>query len=149
MIIDKIENAELYSGINERFGKAFAFLTESDFSQIPPGKFELKGEEIFAILSEYETQNPENSELEGHKKYIDIHFMILGSEKIGVSTLYDQSPTKKYDPDGDFHLFEDQMYYLQLNKGMFAIFFSDDLHLPGIKVNEVKRVKKVVVKVRC
>lgn len=46
------------------------------------------------------------------------------------------------------------IYYLRknpppvfFNKGMFAIFFPEDLHMPGISTSIPQNVKKVVVKV--
>jgi len=35
-----------------------------------------------------------------------------------------------------------------MTAGMFAVFFPDDLHMPGVKANGISKVKKIVVKVR-
>ncbi|PIV18458.1 MAG: hypothetical protein COZ15_03260 [Elusimicrobia bacterium CG_4_10_14_3_um_filter_49_12_50_7] len=37
---------------------------------------------------------------------------------------------------------------LKVEAGMFAIFFPDDLHMPGIKSGQISKVKKVAVKIR-
>ena len=49
MIIDKIENSGLYLALHHRFEKAFEFLRKTDFSTLEPGKYELDGEDLFAI----------------------------------------------------------------------------------------------------
>ena len=45
-------------------------------------------------------------------------------------------------------LFKESSDLITLKKGMFAIFFPDDIHLPEIKSGKISKVKKVVVKVK-
>ena len=37
---------------------------------------------------------------------------------------------------------------LKVEEGMFTIFFPEDLHRPGVKLDQIAKVKKVVVKVK-
>ena len=74
MILDKIENYKLYVNINQRIARAFTYILETDFSQLSLGKHLIEGEDIFALLQEYDTKEIENCKLESHKKYIDIQF---------------------------------------------------------------------------
>ena len=70
MVLDKIENSKLYTGLSKKIAKAFAYINETDLHQIVPGKYEIDGDNIFALVQEYETKN--DGRLEGHYKYIDI-----------------------------------------------------------------------------
>ena len=148
MIVDKIENSSLYLTLHHRFEKAFEFLRKTDFSLLEPSKYELDGEDLFAIVNKHKTQDFPEPKLEAHKKYIDIHYMHSGTENIAISTLIDQSPIQEYDPIDDFHLFLDETYNIQLKNRMFAILFPDDLHLPGIRFKKTQKVIKVVIKVK-
>lgn len=149
MVVDKIENADIYSGIHKKFKLAFDFLKNTDFSKLSPGKYEVDGEEVFALVNEYETKEVDDStQLEAHKEYIDIQFMSSGSEKIGVAIKFDQLPVKEYNKKDDYHLFNENYNFISLKKGMFGIFYPDDLHLPGVKNETIELVKKVVVKVK-
>ncbi|WP_291868906.1 YhcH/YjgK/YiaL family protein [Maribacter sp.] len=148
MILDKLENRELYKEIHAGINKALLYIQSTDFLNIPDGKYEIEGEDVFAILKEYETKNKEDSLLESHLKYIDIHYIVEGAEQIGVTTLVNQKPKKEYDAVDDYMLFLEPYDLITLKKGMFAVFFPDDIHMPEIKLDSIAIVKKVVVKVK-
>lgn len=104
MIIDKKQNLSLYSNLNPRFKIAIAYLEKTDFSRLAPGKHPVMGDEIFALVNHYETQQEEKCVLEAHEKYIDLQFMVSGREQIGYSPLVDQPPSKTYDSEHDYAL---------------------------------------------
>jgi len=52
-----------------------------------------------------------------------------------------------YDTEQDYALYGGDVSYLRLEQGMFAIFFPEDLHMPGID-HVASPVIKVVVKVK-
>ena len=102
MIFDKIENSNLYENINPRIKKAFQFIKETDFSNLDLGKHVIDGEDVFAILMEYETKPASDCKLEAHKKYMDVQYIISGSENIGYAPLTSQKPSKIYDDKDDY-----------------------------------------------
>jgi YhcH/YjgK/YiaL family protein len=59
MIIDSIKNISYYSNIGERIFKALSYLKENDFSKMKDGKYEIDGENIYALISRHETK-PQN-----------------------------------------------------------------------------------------
>ena len=148
MIIDKFKNIDLYSCLSDRISKAIVFLRETDFSNFQQEIVEIDGENIFAILSEYQTKDIQNCRLEAHRKYIDIQYIVSGSELIGYAPLNDQTITEEYDEEKDVIFFEGETSLVKLAAGMFAVFFPDDLHKPCIKTNTIhETVQKVVVKI--
>ena len=84
MIIDKIENAHLYKGLSKRIEKAFEYIRATDLKNIKPGKYEIDGENIFALISEYKTKSEQEGKLEAHRKYIDVQYVISGEEIDGI-----------------------------------------------------------------
>jgi len=148
MIIDKLSNSHLYNGLGERIIAAFEYLKNTDFSNIEPGKYEIDGDNIFAIVAEYNTKDESEGKLEAHKKYIDVQFVAKGKEFMGYAPLADQQVIDEYNEQNDITFFIGAKSFTQIDEGMFAIFFPDDVHLPGIKVDEKSFVKKVVVKVK-
>ena len=148
MIIDKIENAGLYSGISERIKTALDYIQNTDFSIRENGRYEIDGDTIFALVNEYKTKNANESFLEGHRDYIDVQFIVEGFEQVGVVMLDGQKAVKEYDANDDFVLFSEKHSLISLKKDMFVIFFPDDLHMPGLKIGKPASVKKVVVKVK-
>ncbi len=147
MIFDKIENFELYVGLNKKIAKAFGYIIATDLSQLAPGKYEIDQDDIFALVQEYDTKDKENCKLEAHKKYIDLQYIINGVELMGISSLKDQVAVEKNEKD-DYAFYEGDSDFIKVNNGMFTIFFPDDLHMPGIKINHSSKVKKVVIKVK-
>ena len=147
MILDKIENVHIYKNLwNARFGQALNYLQNFDFNWIKPGKYEIDGENIYMLVQEYITKEIIECNLEGHQKYIDIQYVLSGSELIGVTILKEQLPFNgQYENDCAF--FESDKSFLKLEAGMFAIFFPDDLHMPCLKISECSKVKKIVIKV--
>ena len=113
-----------------------------------PVGYEIDGENVYALINEYLTKDESEAKLEAHKKYIDVQFVAVGSEKIGYSPLTNQQPIKPYDEVNDYSLYDCEKSFLTLETGMFAIFSPDDLHMPGIRITDSEFVKKVVVKVR-
>jgi len=147
MILDKIENGKLYTGLGERIAKAFAWLNDTDLSATPSGKYEIDGNDVFGLVQEYDTKEISEGELEGHRKFIDIQYIIAGTEQIGV-TLLDNQDVVEANEDDDCTFYAGAPNLVTVKAGMFAIFFPDDLHMPGIKVNQVSKVKKVIIKVQ-
>jgi YhcH/YjgK/YiaL family protein len=148
MILDRLENSGTYNFAGDRFGKGFNFLKETDLDKIDDGRYEIDGNDVYAIVSNYMTKDSAKGHPEAHRKYADIQYIVSGSENIGYSVYSGQSVFKEYDTEKDFLLYDDVSFYIQLKAGMFAVFYPDDLHMPGIKIGEPGSVKKIVVKVR-
>ena len=148
MIIDKLSNSILYSSLSERINKAFSYLKSTDFNVHLPGKYEIDGDNVFVIVAEYQTKDESEGKPESHKKYIDVQYAVKGSELIGYAPLVNQEISEPYNEENDIVFYKTKCSFLELSEGMFAIFYPDDIHLPGIKVGEKILVKKVVVKVR-
>lgn len=148
MIIDKLSNSFLYSGLGENINKAFSYLLDTNFIDMQPGIYEINGDNIFAIVSEYQTKDESEGKPESHKKYIDVQYVADGCEQIGYAPLGNQEVIEKYSDERDIIFYKGNCSFLKVDKGMFAIFFPGDVHLPGIKAGEKSLAKKVVIKIR-
>lgn len=150
MIFDKIENTHRYQGIHDSLNTALKFLDSGSFADLTAGTYEVQGEEVYGIVKVCRTRSlsePENC-LEAHRKYIDVHYVIEGTEEIGVTSLKDQVPVKAYDPVDDYALYKCPFDVMKLEAGNFAIFFPDDVHMPEITRGAISDLKKIVLKVR-
>ena len=148
MILDTLDNIRLYSNINPYFETALNYLKTTDFKAMNPGRYEVSGNDINAIISDYKTKHLEDCRLEAHRKFIDVHFAAEGSELIAYALFANQEQVTEYDAENDFALYCAEKNYFTLTKRMFAVLFPADLHMPGIMINEPADVKKVVLKVR-
>lgn len=147
MIVDRIENFPLYSGLGDRIRLALEHIRTADFTHREVGRYDLDGDNLFVILNDYETVSPKGGHLEGHRKYIDVQYLVRGTEWIGYAPLAGQTIVTDYDDADDCILYRGAATFVPFEAGMFAVFFPLDLHLPG--VGEIPApVRKVVVKVK-
>jgi len=148
MIVDTLQNAALYKHLHPRIVKAFDYLLNTNFDELATGKYEIDGDNLFAIVNEFETKDRSVCEVEAHRKYIDIQYVVKGVEMFGYTPYTGQVPVKDYDAEKDFAIYEEPVSYMRLESGMFIIFYPTDLHQPEVREYEPVLVKKVVLKVK-
>ena len=146
MIFDNITNANKYYCLHKLFEKAFAYLNNTDFSKLTEGKYPIEGENCFAIVNRYTTKTVSESFTESHKKYIDIQYVFSGEEEFGYGYIKNFE-NKEYCEENDLQKHYGNLNFLSLRKNHFAILFPDDVHMPGIILQNPCEVLKVVVKV--
>lgn len=147
MILDTVENISLYKGLQDRLSTGLDYIANTDFSELEMGKHEIEGDSVFAILQTYDSKKEEDCKLEAHKKYIDIQYLIVGQEYIGVEPLTQQEVLEDKLQENDVVFYKGTAPKIKLSAGSFMVFFPTDVHAPGIKVNASEKVIKVVVKV--
>lgn len=147
MIVDKLNNAEQYYKLGVSFKKAFNYIKNTDLSKIETGKYQIDGDKIFAVVSEYETKNLEQGLWEAHKKYIDIQYIISGKERMGYCCIDDMKEAVPYNEEKDIIFMKGQGDFLTINKGAFALFTPQDAHMPNIRTDSSQCVKKLLVKI--
>ena len=147
--VDTAEFHSRYSANPSRWEKAFTFLATTDLANKEPGRYELDGEELFAIVLEYVGKDEAETRFEVHKKYADIQYVIKGREKIGLWPLASAQMIEPYDEEKDIAFFTTlENSYQIATPEKFFVFFPDDSHRPGVRASEGEQVKKVVVKVK-
>jgi YhcH/YjgK/YiaL family protein len=127
--------------------KAFAFLSRKDLDTLSPGTYPIDGENVFAIISEYVPKDFEQTKWESHRKYIDLHYVIRGKEKIGVAPVSQAKVTEVYNETKDIAHYETPGKYYIAEPGTFFLFFPQEAHRPGIKADGSSPVKKLVIKI--
>jgi len=131
--------------------KGLRYLEKTDFARAEPGRHEIAGDDLFALVSEYVPEPKAKRRPEAHKKYIDIQYVVSGEEAIGYAPLpHGAKPAEDLLTEKDIAFFADPAGEtdLVLSAGAFAIFFPWDIHRPGCAIGKGTPVRKVVVKVR-
>jgi biofilm protein TabA len=146
MILDRMENAARYTAVHPGFAKAFEYLKQTNFDQVPVGRHELVGNQLFALVANDQGRARSGAKLEAHRKYIDIQYVVRGCDEIGWK------PTKECTlPDGDFNFDRDICFFadapeswVALPSGTFVILYPEDAHAPLAGVGDMR---KIVMKV--
>lgn len=151
MICENIKNTKDYSIINKNFAKAFEFIENNDLKSFLPGRYDICGDEVFALVQEYITKNEEEKNWESHEKYIDIQLIIEGQEIMGYAPVSCLEIKEDLRPEKDMIFYKETLNgsNIKFTNGDYAIFFPEDGHKPGCNSIEPSKVKKVVVKIVC
>ncbi len=150
MIIGQLKKFYEYDSLSRELIEAINYLKRTDFSKMAKGKYSIKGDEIYFILDEYLTMPKEEKKAEVHKKYIDIQYMISGTELMGAGFLDEKNEiSEEYDEGKDRALYSKvhNESDIIMSKGMFAIFFPTDIHRPGCQYKGKMKVRKAIIKV--
>ena len=149
MIIDKLENSSKYISAHKGFAEAFAFLQKAAAENLPVGRYEIDGDNVFAFIQEYTSKT--ESAFETHKNYIDIQFVFSGVEVIEVTDIANMKEAIPYSPEKDVTFYDDydKATVAVIESGAYGIFFPWDAHKPGLAFKgNPDEVKKIVVKVK-
>lgn len=146
MILDQLKNKNLYENAHPGFDKAFAFLESFVKEKLEVGRYEIDGDNVYAMVQSYDSKL--EGKFEAHNEYIDIQFVAEGSEVIEYADRADLTVTRPYAPDAELYADYDASSKLVLKPGSFAIFYPNDGHKPGMAIDEPQKILKVVVKIK-
>lgn len=146
MIVDDLQNFGQYIKLNKKFEKVWDFLKENNLNDMPAGRHEIDGSNLYLNIDEYETK--ETSVPEAHRKYADIQIIINGYEKIGYAPFHTGKTETEYNEERDIEFLYADCEYLKATSGRFFIFYPQDIHQPCISDGEKVHVKKAVFKIK-
>lgn len=147
MIIDNLANSAHYEQLHPLFPQAFARLRQlATQTDLPEGKIEIDGERIHAGVTRRNGKPANEARTETHRRYIDIQYVVDGTDRIGWLPVSDCREPKGYSDEKDVEFYADRPdLWFDLAAGQFAIFFPHDAHAP--MANEGRPIVKIVIKV--
>ncbi len=145
--VNKQEFDRHYNKDKAWWDKAFAYLKETDLAALKPGKFPLDSGNIMITVTEGIPRLIDTTKWESHRVFADIHYVISGKEKIGITNISSVKPAGKYDPARDLIFYTGEGEYYLAEPGTYYVFFPQDAHRPNLQV-EGSADKKIVIKVR-
>lgn len=150
MILDKLDNKNLYIDMNSNLKKAFEFLENANIEDLADGKYEIDSDNVYAFVQSYETKDAKDNKWETHNRYLDIQYVVDGSETILWAPREELIVAEEYSTEKDATFYEDNSYYTKLNlkKNYFSILFPKDGHKPGCIYDAPTQMKKIVVKIK-
>lgn len=150
MIVDRLDNAGLYTSLGPRIAQAFEFLSRKDLASLPKGRNDIDSDQVYAMVQSYQPRPLDKIIWESHRKYIDVQYIVRGRERMGYVHLDAvKKVTSPYDAKNDCALYEADGDLITYTAGMFAIFGPQDVHAPGLAPANGAggEVQKIVVKV--
>ena len=144
MIFAKLTDAADYRGIHPRLDRVIDCLNEEFLHQVGTQTQKLEDDLLYVTRFDYETIPLEDAFFEAHKKYLDVHLMLQGTERVDIShpdvlTLFDHKD--------DFYAYQGEAEQtLLLAPGSFLVVFPGDAHRIKVQVKGPENVSKVVFK---
>lgn len=140
MIVDDLSNLKTYTDIHPSLQGVIDFLEEHDLSTFADGRYLLGADSSdFVNVQTIPAKGRAEARLESHRKMIDIQVPLTGDETMGYMPLACAGQAE-YDERKDitFHPGTADSF-VTVRKGMFAIFFPQDAHAPGIASGSLKK----------
>ena len=147
MIYAKQKDAPAYRGIHPNLDLALERITPEFLASVGSERVDIVGD-VYATRFTYETIPAEESFFEAHRKYLDIHIMVSGSEGVEIAppealTEFDRTEAS------DFYAYRGEGHYkFVLSPGDFLVVFPGDAHRIKMRLDGPETVSKVVFKVK-
>ncbi|MCI7598929.1 MAG: YhcH/YjgK/YiaL family protein [Prevotella sp.] len=148
MIYGNIAYADRYASLHPLLPQLFAYVKSHDLLHTPMGKIVLDGDKLFINNVNPECLSEEKQVLEVHRRYIDVHILLEGKERVGWRNTDDcKELAHPYDEGGDFATFFDKpTTYIDMMPNDFLIVFPEDAHAPIIGSGKIRKaIAKVML----
>ena len=148
MIYAKNADALAYRGIHPNLDLALEHITPEFLASLRDNqRVELKGDLVYCTQFTYETIPQEESFFEAHCRYLDIHIMVEGEERVDMNRPEDLKLTDAQEGN-DFYAYQGESWHSTVLKpGEFLVVFPGDAHRIKVQVDGPKTVSKAVFKV--
>ena len=147
MIIGKLKDLNRYIGLSKEIDEAISYVLNTDLLALEIGRHELNGN---VIVNRQQYYGKTDTFTESHKDFIDLQIVVKGKEKMGYADISNSTVRvmEDYNPEIDLakYYVSDECFY-EMSEDSFALIFPEDIHRPGMKVDE-EMIEKVVVKIR-
>ena len=132
------------------FSRAMAFIEGCDLATIEPGRYQIDGENIYALIQRATTESAASRPFEIHNNYIDIQVLIEGREMQGFHPMPPIcAPIKDEMEKNDFAWYPhpEGAQYLTLTPMQYVIYLPGEQHSPNCAVQEPESIFKIVLKI--
>lgn len=148
MIFGNIKNLTEYDFFSKAIKECFKYAQTHDLKSYDKGSHEIDGERLFVNIVEYTTTTADERFWEAHKNYLDVHFMLDGTEQIDLNFIQNMQ-LKEFVPKDDFLPMDgEKNSSVILHNDDFLICYPADAHRTAVAVNKPETIKKAIFKVK-
>ena len=148
MILAKNVNALDYKGIHSNLDLALQNINDAFFAALGEERVDLKPGEVWCTKFTYDTITDDESFFEAHEKFLDIHLMLEGSERVEIAAP-EELTLFRSEPENDFFGYHGAgRHSLVLRPGDFLVVFPTDAHKIKMQVDGPCTVTKAVFKIK-
>ena len=148
MIFGNINNLEEFPFLEEQVKECFEYAKEHNLASFEKGSHEIDGERLFVNIVEYTTTAAKVRFWEAHRKYLDVHVMLHGTEQIDLNFIQNMDVKEFVEKDDFLPMDGEKNSSVVLRDGDFLICYPSDGHRTAVAVEEPEKIKKAIFKVR-
>jgi YhcH/YjgK/YiaL family protein len=151
MIFDTIHNASKYYSYSPRVKMALEYLEKNaeELISMPAGRVDIDGDNVYALVLDRPCDPNYNAYWEGHRLYLDIHYVADGEEWFGWSHISNMKETEYVEKvPGEHAKYEGEGVYFLMRKGDFCLTDLEDIHAPSTYRPNSPFLRKICVKVK-
>lgn len=148
MIFGNINNLEEFPFLEEQVKECFEYAKEHNLASFEKGSHEIDGERLFVNIVEYTTTAAKERFWEAHRKYLDVHVMLHGTEQIDLNFIQNMDVKEFVEKDDFLPMDGEKNSSVVLRDGDFLICYPSDGHRTAVAVEEPEKNKKAIFKVR-
>lgn len=92
------------------------------------------------------TKSNVGMEIEAHRNFLDIQYIVKGQETVGWAPLETLTPSGEYNPAKDKGMYTGHCDYMVIGEGYCYVVYPEDGHMPGVHLDTPSEYQKIVVK---
>lgn len=148
MLFSSVQDLQKSLDLATDLAKVEEFIKNFTMDQFEAGTSIQVADNIKANLIEYQTKTREEGFWEAHKKMIDVHYILQGSELADLD-FTDSLEKGEYQPEREmYELFGEPSDTIRLDTtNNFLLLLPDEAHRTGVKVGESETLRKIVFKI--
>lgn len=152
MVLTNLENDQ-NRYLPDKIQKCIEYLKCNDIVKLyKTGVHYIDGLDVKMNYDYYDTKSKEEGKWESHLKFLDIQVILEGEEVIFVRNINGlEKELENLDNDIIFYKQNEEEHELEvavpLRKGDVLVLYPEDVHMPGISLNDKMKNRKVVFKV--
>jgi len=101
------------------------------------------------ILVQQGTTKPvENALAEAHRKFLDIQYIVSGSEVVGWAPLEEMTPAGEFNEEKDVGKYTGTFEFVNIPAGKCYVVYPEDGHMPCVHLEQPTEYTKIVVKLK-
>jgi len=152
MIVDKISNAHKYFSYSPRVQAALEYLQAhtEELIHMEPGRVDIiENNDVYALVLDRPCDPNYDAYWEGHREFLDIHYVADGEEWFGWSDVSNMTEIEYHEGvPGEYAKYTGEGVHFLLRKGEFCLTDVDDIHRPSVPRLNAPFLRKICVKVR-
>ena len=94
------------------------------------------------------TKCAEGRDLEAHREYLDIQYLVKGSEFVGWAPVDALTPTGPFNTEKDCGMYTGKCDFMYIAEGYCYVVFPEDAHMPAAHLETPSEFTKIIVKLK-